>query len=1084
MLTLLLGTDWTTNRASVLQRVAEDVRRETKGVILLVPELISHDTERRLCMAAGDTTSRFAEVLSFSRLVPRVADNATHCSQQCLDAGGRIVAMASAVYQIKSRLKAYASLGTKPEFLAGLVDAVDEFKRCCISSSDLIAASRQTEGNLAQKLEELALVLEAYDSVCLHGKRDPRDLMTWLLEELECSTYAQDHVFYIDGFPDFTRQHMAILEHLIRYCPNVTISFNCDCPNSKDLAFEKAGETAAEVINLARKFGVKYNIVHIEPREDALSAIRQQLFRGKAEDTHSDALHVYRADSVYQECVTAAELTLSHVQSGCRYRDISVVCTDPSLYKNTLSMVFRRCGIPLYFSGTEDILDKSVMNTVLSAIDTALGGFEQTDVLRYLKSALSPLSLTDCDRIENYAILWGITGNQWLREWTYHPDGLGGNWNEYAERELDELNNARETALQPLEELRKSFLNASKVGDQILALYAFLEKIDLAGHLDRFAKKLDAGGDNRNAQILNQLWEILLTALEQMYDVLGDSAWEPDAFTRLFRLLLSQYDVGTIPAVLDAVTAGPVSAMRCQESKHLIVVGAVEGSLPGYGGSTGVLSDQERVALRQIGVPLTGGAMDGLRAEFAEIYGVFCGATESVSVTCPAGQPSFIYNRLKTLAGSEITCECYLGPALTNQDEAAAYLARWEAEEEAEHLGILDQYWDIQKRKHHVLGKISQDNVERLYGSKLNLSASQVDKQADCRLSYFLKYGMRAKERKPATIDPAEFGTFVHAVLEQTASDIVKQGGFHQVTLEDALIIADKHAEQYARERFSELDSERLSYLFQRNAQELELIVRELWQELHESAFEPILFEFAFGDNGALPAIPVPSKSMHAQLCGFVDRIDSWSNGNRIYYRIVDYKTGKKAFDYCDVFNGLGLQMLLYLFALEQAGESVLGQQPVPAGVQYFPARAPMVSADDRMDQESADIARSKLWKRKGLLLRDDAVLRAMEPSDTPVRLSYTRRKDGSISGDLADSSQFDLLNSYVFSLLGKMVDDIASGCVTPNPYTRGSSHNACWFCPYGAICHASSVEGRRNYRMMTAERFWEEVEKEMHGNG
>ena len=32
---------------------------------------------------------------------------------------------------------------------------------------------------------------------------------------------------------------------------------------------------------------------------------------------------------------------------------------------------------------------------------------------------------------------------------------------------------------------------------------------------------MDAAGDNRSAQILNQLWEILLSALEQMYDVLG-----------------------------------------------------------------------------------------------------------------------------------------------------------------------------------------------------------------------------------------------------------------------------------------------------------------------------------------------------------------------------------------------------------------------------------------------------------------------------------------------------------------------------------------------------------------------------------
>jgi ATP-dependent helicase/nuclease subunit B len=64
------------------------------------------------------------------------------------------------------------------------------------------------------------------------------------------------------------------------------------------------------------------------------------------------------------------------------------------------------------------------------------------------------------------------------------------------------------------------------------------------------------------------------------------------------------------------------------------------------------------------------------------------------------------------------------------------------------------------------------------------------------------------------------------------------------------------------------------------------------------------------------------------------------------------------------------------------------------------------------------------------------------------------------------------------------MAEDIASGNVTANPYTRGTSHNACTFCPYGAICHEDTVEGRRNYKTMTAQRFWEEIEKEGRGHG
>ena len=52
MLHLLIGTDWTENRRVVLSRLARDVKERKPGRILMVPELISHETERLLCAAA------------------------------------------------------------------------------------------------------------------------------------------------------------------------------------------------------------------------------------------------------------------------------------------------------------------------------------------------------------------------------------------------------------------------------------------------------------------------------------------------------------------------------------------------------------------------------------------------------------------------------------------------------------------------------------------------------------------------------------------------------------------------------------------------------------------------------------------------------------------------------------------------------------------------------------------------------------------------------------------------------------------------------------------------------------------------
>ena len=1084
MLTLLIGTDWVSNSEALLNMIAQDVAQEKGGRILMVPELISHDTERRLCAAAGDTASRFAEVLSFTRLARRVADAVGLAMPECMDDGGRIVAMAAAVRQLHSRLKAYAAVETKPEFLAELVDAVDEFKRCCIRTADLMAASAMTEGSLAQKLEELALIFESYDALCAHGRCDPRDQMTWLLEELRSGRFASEHTFYIDGFPDFTRQHLAILEHLIQESENVVITMTCDRPDSSMLAFEKAGETAGDLIRIAKRYNIKTEICYVQPREDALLNLRLNLFQGKMQHKYSkNQLLLMASDSQYRECLAVAERITALVHDGARYRDISLVYADPT-YVTSLEIVLDRCHIPAYFSGTEPILGKSVIMTVLSALDIALGGYHKEDVIRYLKSPLSPLDMDICDRVENYATLWGVSGNAWLHPWKNHPSGLGNAWDDRSHTILEQLEDARNKVIEPLSRLSQDFRKATNLGQQIEALYSFFCSIGLEKRLYDLANELENHGDNRGAQVLNQLWDILIGALEQLHDVLGDTVWDTETFTRLFRLLLSQYDVGTIPAVLDAVSVGPVSALRCQRVKHLIVVGVTEGNLPGYSGSKGILTDQERMALRNIGVPLTGGAVDGLKAEFSEIYGTFCGASETVTVSYPGGQPSFVYRRLQNMSETVLNVDQLLGPALSDPMEAGAYLARFDAQEAAVKIGISEEYCTVKNCASHQLGSVSGFNVLALYGNQLKLSASQIDKLADCRFHYFLRYGIRAKELRPAEADPAEFGTYVHAVLENTAREVCELGGFRQITEEQTLQIARKYAQQYAEERFTQLDAQRSKYLFNRNTQELELIVRELWDELSRCKFEPAGFEVSFGNEAQMPAVDCSGSKIQAQLGGFVDRVDSWRDGNQSYFRVVDYKTGKKDFDYCDIYNGLGLQMLLYMFALEQHGDKLLGNHPIPAGVQYFPARVPYIATDGHVSDEEARAMREKNWKRKGLLLAEDAVLDAMGADEATFRLPFTRKKDGSLSGDIAKSQQFALLKEYVFGILKRMVDDISSGNVDPNPYTRGSSHNACTFCPYGSVCHKTMVENRRNYRSMSADSFWQSVQQEVSKRG
>ena len=95
MLKLLLGRAGTGKTTRLMAAVRENGPRRPQ--VILVPEQVSHDRERLLCRACGPSASRWAEVLSFTRLASRVFHEAGGASAPVLDAGGRLLLMSQAV---------------------------------------------------------------------------------------------------------------------------------------------------------------------------------------------------------------------------------------------------------------------------------------------------------------------------------------------------------------------------------------------------------------------------------------------------------------------------------------------------------------------------------------------------------------------------------------------------------------------------------------------------------------------------------------------------------------------------------------------------------------------------------------------------------------------------------------------------------------------------------------------------------------------------------------------------------------------------------------------------------------------------
>ena len=1084
LLTLLNGTDRTVLTEEIFACAAKAAQAGCDGQIVIVPEQFSHEAERKLCEAGGDSISRFAQVLSFSRLCDRLAAVQGGSARTYLDKGGQLLAMALAAEQVSSRIKLFAAVLRKPEFLADLVKMIGEFQSYCLQPDSLLQAAKEEEGQFAQKLEELGLLYEAYLAVCANLAADPADKLVFLRRALVECDWARTKTVYVDGFSDFTGAELAVLALLVQECRQVVVSV----PRTPDgSAMEHLGKEQLMLLRrMAEQTETACAVRPMEPgthRSEAVQFLLDHLFTAcPVTPQASAAVQLHAFSSIEEECRSAVLYLKKLLLQGNRCRDISIACTDPSRYDAPLRAAFRSAALPAYFAGETDILAHPVVAAVIQSLFAAAGPMDYEDVALYLKSELPILERDRRDRLDNYAYLWNLRGTQWEKPWSLHPRGFAEAWTQEDRQLLEALNTDRQIVLEPLLALRRRVQTAKNTGEMVLALHSFLETLELRQRLEQQANDCAAKGQGQLAQELLQIYEALVGAMEQTWLTLGQTQRTPEDFGKLYQMLLTQYRVASIPAGLDQVHVSSLPDLRHRKTKHLLVLGAADGSFPSYKTSEGLLTEQERRRLLEQGISMAPGRADRLDQEMAGIYFALSAAEESIWMSYAGEQPAWLFRRAAAMvtggAGEEN------GEVFLNLSELAACRLRRGEEQPLELPGLEEAQTALKQRRDYSFTALREQTVKHLYGSPIVLSASKIDRYASCRFGYFMQYGLKAKPRKQAKLDQPAFGTFVHAVLEHTVRRVQDCGGFCAAAKEEVLQIALEEIEAYASELFPE-QAEREAYLFRRSQAEVLDIVEDLWEELRGSGFQPEFCELKFAADGQLPLIHIPGKREDCLITGSIDRVDLYEEAGRTYARVIDYKTGTKDFDYTDILNGAGLQMLIYLFALHELGGRLQhGDALEPAGVLYLPARKEYPLTEPMPDDVQVAQEHREKRRRKGLIRSDENLLAAMEENpQEPKFMPYKVGKSG-VCGDLADQGQMQLLERHVVRTVQNMVDQMAGGQVQPNPMVRGP-HSPCRYCDYRLVCHKDlGTQQVRNLAETPAKMFWEKLEQEEQEHG
>ncbi len=1106
--------------ASLLTQHIQQNIEAAKEVLLIVPEQQTVSVERRMLELLPPSAQLQFEVVNFSRLANRVFRTLGGHSWNTATPTVRALSMWRALRDLAPLLVQYGTHAHEPRLCDMMLETAKRCKAYHITADDLLrAADALPEGEpLSHKLHDLGSVLGAFERTLGTNFDNGDDDLDRLADKLRThgkELFADTHI-YVDSFTDYTAQELSVLRALIAAAPEVSFTFPLASPTDTGLHLQSVVHTHKQLQRLARELGEEIRMERVtpEPPKSAREYVARHLFDMDAEPAplallESPDISLTLCANPFSEAEAAvAQIHRLVRERGCRYRDITIVLRDANACVGILDAALEREGIPFFLSEKTDITVRPLIKLILLSLRLHLHAMRDEDVVGYLKTGLCGVSMDDVNLFEEYTSVWHPRGAAAYQAcFTRNPDGYAMKKSNRGEAILAGANRVREQAIPPLLAFHEQLKAAQSGTEMCRALYDFLSTLRVADQLKEQAKERLAAGERREAEELFRLWTVTLGAIDDVARVLGDTSLSVADFAEAMKMVFARTDIGTIPTSVDEVTIGSAVTLRADHPRFVLVLGLNEGVFPANVGDEGLISEQEKLRLAELGLELPSGRDERSSNELFFLYRAFNAPREGLYLSYTqatsngrAATPSIAVERVRHLMNQMKPRLFEAENALEHIYTPAAALERLSELSEEERGGVgelLEEYGVAAAR--NLSCKVSQMNASleertanELFGDK-HMSPSHLESFAGCRFAYYCERILKLREDKNATLELSDTGTFMHYVLEKFVEATNDPQYYKNTPSVPFLWDTPAVAKWYTAEYIAKLCetggplTPRAKALTERLESLAQLVIDSLYAEFADSKFRPMFTELDLRKMGSSCELTLENGEK-VTLSGKVDRADIWQAPNgKNYLRVVDYKTGTREFDPKDIKHGSSLQMPLYLKALtagtrpllnkaiddydiqrnanisveEMARYSLVWKEGAenfvredvltPAGVTYFSTAVKSENTPSRKDEQTAMQDAAKRLVRSGVLLDDPEVLAAASHQSNPDIVGTTKGKKHLSKEGF--EQMFADLSDTVGRIYGEMKRGVATAC--PNPEKKNSP---CSYCKYNAICRMGTV--------------------------
>ena len=218
--------------------------------------------------------------------------------------------------------------------------------------------------------------------------------------------------------------------------------------------------------------------------------------------------------------------------------------------------------------------------------------------------------------------------------------------------------------------------------------------------------------------------------------------------------------------------------------------------------------------------------------------------------------------------------------------------------------------------------------------------------------------------------------------------------------------------------------------------------------QMSKGRFEPYDFEMK------LPPIVLDLGEYGTiELTGQIDRVDILDENGKTYVKIIDYKSREKKFSLSDAYNGLDIQLIVYLESVLEHLPSLKKTKAYPAGAFYFPIVDKLIESDLTDVEEIEKQIAGKL-KMQGIVLKDINIIKAIDADiENEGSVIDVRVKDEDIKSENALSEEeFTALLDHVMELVKDMSKEILAGNISIHPYSDKQKAQ-CSYCEYSSMC-------------------------------